>query len=472
MIVRILSKGKSFSGLANYLSHDADQAKTSERVAWTHTHNLANDDVPCAVNEMVWTARDAELLKQQAGIRAGGRATENTVKHFSLNWAPDDRPTREHMIDTTEDFLRRMQWQDHQAIVVAHNDKAYAHVHVMLNVVHPETGLRLNDDFERRRAQAWALEYERAQDRIHCEQRLKSLEEREAAMPRNIWVAFQENQKEFFRAENSLRENDAILRDDAKNRRNSEWQILKEIQRNERTAFFADGKLQFSELRLSIYREVREEFREKWADFYSARRNGADPDSLAALKAEIVAEQKTVLETRRDEACKTLRESRDVLYRHLLDDQKEARADLRSRQEVGLDNAPFLAAMAERSASEDVTPDFRHAADEATKPQEGKEQAREATFDGWFENEDGGGTSPGHTDNNVGLRLGPGLGSFLAGIAYELINAGSARPEPRRGPAGSNSFRASAAEVVKRQHRERDEEDAKGRQKERSTYGE
>ncbi len=75
MIVRVMSRGKSFNGLATYLTHDADQAKTTGRVAWTHTHNLANDDVPCAVNGMVWTARDAELLKQEAGVRAGGRAT-------------------------------------------------------------------------------------------------------------------------------------------------------------------------------------------------------------------------------------------------------------------------------------------------------------------------------------------------------------------------------------------------------------
>ena len=60
------------------------KAKTAERVGWTHTLNLANDHVPSAVDEMLWTARNAELLKQEAGIRAGGRATENAVKHVSL----------------------------------------------------------------------------------------------------------------------------------------------------------------------------------------------------------------------------------------------------------------------------------------------------------------------------------------------------------------------------------------------------
>ena len=67
-----------------------------------------------------------------------------------------------------------MNWQEHQAILVAHDDKRYPHVHVMLNAVHPETGLQLNDGFEQRRAQAWALDYEREQGHIHCEQRLKN----------------------------------------------------------------------------------------------------------------------------------------------------------------------------------------------------------------------------------------------------------------------------------------------------------
>src|SRR5215831_3163511 len=230
MIVRILSGGKSFKGLSDYLTHDPE-AETTNRLAWTHTHNLANDHVPSAVNEMLWTARDAELLKQEAGIRAGGRATENPVKHLSLNWSPEDNPTREHMIETTEEFLRHMKWQEHQAIVVAHADKSYAHVHVMLNVVHPETGLRLDDNFERRRAQEWALQYEREQGRIHCEQRLQSPDQREDAPPRNVWQAFQENQKEFENRENQLRQQQINPDEVAKNQRNSEWEILKELQR-------------------------------------------------------------------------------------------------------------------------------------------------------------------------------------------------------------------------------------------------
>jgi hypothetical protein len=87
MIVRMLSAGKSFKGLGAYLTHDSGAATTA-RVAWARTLNCAFDHVPSAIDEMLWTSRNAELLKMQAGVRAGGRATENPVKHLSLNWPP------------------------------------------------------------------------------------------------------------------------------------------------------------------------------------------------------------------------------------------------------------------------------------------------------------------------------------------------------------------------------------------------
>ena len=241
MIIRIHSNGGSFKGLSNYLTHDPD-ANTDQRVGWTHTRNLANDHVPSAVNEMVWTARDAELLKQEAGVRAGGRATENSVKHFSLNWSPEDNPSREHMIQSTDEFLRHMGWEEHQAVLIAHTDKQYAHVHVMLNSVHPETGLKLDDAFERKRAREWAAGYELQQGRIYCEQRLMNAAEREKSMPRNVWEMFRENQNEFERAEKSRHTSDlnSAGNDNSSKIANfSEWKILKEIQKEERLEFIA-----------------------------------------------------------------------------------------------------------------------------------------------------------------------------------------------------------------------------------------
>jgi hypothetical protein len=478
MIVKILSRGKSFKGLATYLTHDPNE-KSAERVSWAHTLNLANDHVPSAVDEMLWTARNAELLKQEAGIRAGGRATENAVKHLSLNWAPDETPTREHMIETAQGFLRAMSWQEHQALLVAHDDKEHSHVHVMLNVVHPETGLRLNDDFERRRAQAWALDYEREQGRIYCEQRLQNVEEREDAPTRPAWMAFKENQRKFENEEKALREQAMDFSENAENPRNknsAEWNRLKEIQRAERQTFFADGKSEFSELRLSIYRETREEFRERWGDFYAAQKDGADSETLAKMKAELVAEQKTTLEARRDEACQELREARNGHYRELLDDQREARLGLRWRQEAGLDNAHFLQQVEDRNTDKDiaVAPTFREAANEvAAREKEDAWNAEDYAFTGSPRDNRSGMKSGADISANVVGGVGISLLSFIGGIADGMVDATPERKPRRAEPEAPrpNMFDTAFEEARQRQQQEREEADREWSRKQRS-YGE
>jgi hypothetical protein len=461
MIVKILSKGKSFAGLANYLSRDPEQAKTAERVAWTHTLNCANDHVHCAVGEMLWTARDAELLKQEAGVRAGGRTTENTVKHFSLSWSPEEKPTREHMIETTQDFIRHMKWEEHQAILFSHTDKPHAHVHVMLNTVHPETGLRLNDSYEQVRAQEWALEYERVHG-IYCEQRLLDPEERTPSPPRNIWMQFWVNQKEFEKAEKSLAENQGISTDEEKIQKNYEWKILKEIQCDERMAFLTEGKSEFKELRASIFREVRDQFRGRWAEYYEKEKSGTDPDSLADLKAQIIADQKAVLEPLRDDACKELRASRDERYRELLDNQRELRGYLRGCQEAGIDSMPLLLSLSERDTTQSISEAFREAAEATTRPAGDQADARVAARDDTDE-------QPGdRTSGGAGAAGELGLGVFTAFDSLLSIFEGT-HPPARARPVDRGSFESAAAEVQKQQ-REREDEEA--RERHRAFYGE
>jgi hypothetical protein len=471
MIVKIGRGGKSFKGLAEYLTHDP-KARTDDRVDWTHTHNLANDHVPSAVDEMVWTARNAEFLKQEAGVRAGGCATENSVKELSLNWSPKDKPTPEHMIATAKGFLRHMNWHEHQVVMVAHNDKKYAQVHLMLNVVHPETGRHLDDGLEWRRAQKWALAYEQEQGRVYCEQRLKNPEDREKNMPRNIWMAFQHDEKEFTRVEKIMADNAAEIREyHPNNRKSEEWKILKEIQRDERTQFFADGKTQFSELRSSIYREVREEFRGRWSDYYSARKNGTEADAniLADVKAKLIADQKAVLEPRRDAACAELKEARTAEYRGILDQQRETRAELGWRLEMGLDNAPFFHDLTERqNAHTETRSAFRAAAQETTdrshvvdaspgeQRETGSSHAPEAEF-----------------EPAARHRVGAGAISFLDALFFDVVNIGSPPKTSEPWPGERNEFEVAAEEATKHaQRQEREAVDAEWGQRQRAIRGE
>jgi hypothetical protein len=355
-------------------------------------------------------------------------------------------------------------------------------VHVMLNMVHPENGLRLDDNFEWVRAQAWALEYERENDRIYCEERLKNAQEREESPTRPAWLAFHGHQIKFEHDEKILENQNPILigdREIPENANNAEWKILKEIQRCERREFFAQGKVAFKELRNSIYREIREEFREDWSNFYSLQKTGIDASMLANIKAGIIEEQKEVLEERRDEACLELRETRNGLYRELLDDQREMRLGLRSRQEAGLDNSFFLDLAKERdvgSASRSVTDMFREAAAETTARQDADERGVDipgivGSPSPMRQGHDGGGIRGG-VDVGADFASGIGFGaiSFLESLADGFIGSKPApkpqRPEPDR--PDPNPFDAIIDEARARQHREQEEADREWRKRQRS----
>ena len=452
------------TGGAAYLTHDPN-ADTEERVAWTHTLNLANDHVPSAVDEMVWTARDAELLKQEAGVRAGGRATENTVKHVSLNWAPGEQPTKEHMIETAGGFLTSMGWHEQQTVIVSHNDKAYAHLHLMIGVVHPETGLKLDDAFERRRAQEWALGYEREQGRVHCEQRLKDPHERTDSPTRAAWMAFQENQKQFERAEKNMHagsENSAPANERDAPRRGADWKILKDLQRDERLGFFADGKEKFAEIRGQVFEGVREDFRGRWGELYAAKRAGMDAEALAEMKAGLIAEQKSTLAQRRDEACQTLRDSRDMAYRDLLDSQNDTRLQFRERLAAGLDTEPFFQRLREgqRSSPEPASA-FRTAAAEATeRASEPTQSAPPVGHDQEHEQPASGGS------NGIGV-FGFGLLTLGESLFATFIGAEPAhRPSTRD---DRDPFAVAAEESARRLYREREEADDERRQREKAS---
>lgn len=343
MIVRFGRPGTSFKGVTVYLMHDPDHAATAERVAWTQTLNCAHDHIESAVHEMLTTCENADLLKAEAGIR-GGASVEKPVKHVSLNWHPSEEPTRKDMVTAATSFLKHMGWADHQAILVAHDDKEHLHVHLVINAVNPDTGRKLDDGFEKRRAQAWALAYEQEHGKIFCPERMKDTTDRAPAVPRPAWIEVREQvQKELSAERQRIAFDPGYLARD-ENRlllERREWELLKAQQKEERLAFFADGKALYGELNRAVYREIREEFRGEWAEYFAARRAGGDPGELAERRADLIARQKETIGERREQASAVLRAARDGDYRALLDAQKDERGELAARQELGL-RSPML----------------------------------------------------------------------------------------------------------------------------------
>lgn len=396
MIVRIQASGGSFLGAGKYYLHDkSDDAgidrslkpKSDERVWFTDSRNCMSTDPEHALEEMWRVAEDQAYLKMQAGVKRGGRVCEDPVKTLSLSWHKDDHPTPEHMVESADAFLKHMGWDGHQVVLVGHNDTEHRHIHIILNRVNPENGRTLDDYREQKRAQVWALAYEKEQENVRCEERElraakrehrgpeldtgraphKDVEQEHAArqapptpandhLPHNVIMLSREHEQAF-KAREHVRENaDRDQRAD-----------LKAEHRAEREAFFKDGAKHFKALRHAVYDEVRKEYSPEWRQLYKdsvvAARSAdawssssvaralyfakdgkwdeaakafenrdsvrdAVTDELGERKAELKTRQTDDLRDRQRDACDALRESRDVQYQDLLQRQREERGAL------------------------------------------------------------------------------------------------------------------------------------------------
>ena len=423
MIIRIQAPGGSFLGAGKYYLHDklneerVESARSGERLSmrdqsddrvwFTDTRNTLNTEPNRALEEMWRTAEDQAYLKMQAGVKRGGRVCEDPVKTLSLSWHKDDQPTPDHMIESADAFLKHMGWDGHQALFVGHNDTEHRHIHIILNRVNPENGRTIDDYREQKRAQVWALGYEKEQENVRCEERELRAAKREHRapeldgsktpvadrqqdvgqslrtpandhLPHNVIMLSRENERAFQQAELQRQNADHDLRAE-----------LKAEQRAEREAFFKDGTKQFKALRHAVYDEVRKEFTPQWREFYkdakaaeqsaeawsksavtralyfakeaewhSADASFADRDSvrdagaekLAEYKAELKARQTQDLRERQTLACDALREQRDVQYQELLQRQREERGALQAG--MLLDGLPVIRASTPDAATD------------------------------------------------------------------------------------------------------------------------
>jgi hypothetical protein len=95
-------------------------------VAWSEVRNLGTERIDIAARMMQATAYQS--------VRS-----QKPVYHLSINWPQEENPNRAGMEIAVDRVLSDLGLEEHQAVVVAHNDTAHPHVHVMVNRVHPET---------------------------------------------------------------------------------------------------------------------------------------------------------------------------------------------------------------------------------------------------------------------------------------------------------------------------------------------
>lgn len=124
MIGKVM-KGRGFTGLARYLESGHD-ANSPDRVEWIEARNLPTNDPQTASLMMRATAAQSVRV-------------EKPVHHIALSFDPDDGADRAMMVRVADRLLDDLGLRKHQALIVAHGDTRHAHVHLMVNRVHPET---------------------------------------------------------------------------------------------------------------------------------------------------------------------------------------------------------------------------------------------------------------------------------------------------------------------------------------------
>jgi len=174
MVPKLHKKGSSFKGAAAYLLHDKNRAKTSQRIAWAETRNLATRNPETAWKVMAATALKREDLKVLAKVKNTGRKSVDSVLHFSLAWHPEEKAdlSRDEMRRAAIGALKALKADDRQVLIICHNDEPHPHIHILVNRVSPADGRMLSSSNEKLELSKWAETYEKERGQVYCEDRV------------------------------------------------------------------------------------------------------------------------------------------------------------------------------------------------------------------------------------------------------------------------------------------------------------
>ena len=159
MFVGVVARGRSFKGLAAYLTKPRDG---DHRALWHTAENVGSDNPETVAKIMAFTSKHADEIKAATGHRKTKNATTGEVYHAVMSWPEGVTPSQAEQLQAARDMLATAKLDKAQALIVAHNDNGKEHLHLMVNLVDPETGKRftLSNDFHK--MDAWATQYAQA----------------------------------------------------------------------------------------------------------------------------------------------------------------------------------------------------------------------------------------------------------------------------------------------------------------------
>lgn len=138
MLAQLEKPTNDFFALARYLVEGRQCPPHPDRVAWTVVENLPTDDPLLAAHYMTAAAEQSKRCR-------------NACYHTIIAWAKEEAPSPEVMQEVARKTLELAGLDEHQALIMGHGDKAHAHLHMMVNRVHPATGKAWSTSHDYRR---------------------------------------------------------------------------------------------------------------------------------------------------------------------------------------------------------------------------------------------------------------------------------------------------------------------------------
>lgn len=139
MIGKVVKPGRGFKGLVGYLlDGDRTAPQDASRVSWCELRNL-----------MVDNPRLAPALMRATATKS--KRVQSPVYHYVVSWHKNEAPSDDFMKQVADTTCSDLELDDYQRIYIAHDDTDHRHVHIVVNRVHPETGVawRTSQDYAR-----------------------------------------------------------------------------------------------------------------------------------------------------------------------------------------------------------------------------------------------------------------------------------------------------------------------------------
>ncbi|MFO0734204.1 MAG: relaxase/mobilization nuclease domain-containing protein [Nitrospiraceae bacterium] len=155
MIGKVPKPGRGFRGLVNYLLRGEHSAEPgANRWPGPRFANLLVDDPEQVPHLMRMTASRSRRVK-------------SPVYHLVISWHKNEAPSDDLMRAVARTTCEDIGLAEHQRLTIAHNDTAHRHVHIVVNRVHPETGIAWNrrqdyvviEQSLKRQAESYGLEF-------------------------------------------------------------------------------------------------------------------------------------------------------------------------------------------------------------------------------------------------------------------------------------------------------------------------